>query len=127
MANYPTRGGVETAPPLDFDKPLATVPIKVAARLDGWPVVVELEIAPARLGAALAKLAGLGFTPDAPTAAPAAPQRTKRQTVEPAYDEQGEPLCPKHNKPLRQGQYGLYCPSKDDTQPRGYCGLKFAD
>jgi hypothetical protein len=125
MANYPTRGGVEAAPALTFDKPLATVPIVVKARLNGWPVEIELDIAPSRLGAALAKLAELGYAPDAPVTAPAAPRQAKRQTVEPEYDGDGTPCCPVHHKPLREGSYGLHCTSKDPTGRNGYCDLKF--
>lgn len=36
--------------------------------------------------------------------------------VQVAYDGSGVAVCPKHKKPLKDGQWGLYCPAKDDTE-----------
>lgn len=106
------------------------VPVRVHAALDGWPVDLDLTIAPARLPVALAKLAALGFTPA--TAAPAAPaqvERPRRPRVEPVYQPDGTACCPVHHKPLSEGRYGLYCSAKarpgDEQNDKGYCALRF--
>lgn len=42
-----------------------------------------------------------------------------------AQDGQEEiPICPKHHKPMTKGQWGWYCKSKDDSQPKGWCTYK---
>lgn len=102
----------------------------IHAELGGWPCDIELEISPARLGAALARLAELGYTPRLPTPpAPSAQVRPARPKVEPVYQPDGTPCCPTHLRRLTEGQYGLYCSAKaTEGQPadaRGYCGLKF--
>lgn len=63
----------------------------------------------------------------APVVAPASKAKVERVVVLPDYDDAGNPCCPKHKKPLKEGQYGLYCSAKDDTTERGYCSLKFKD
>lgn len=35
--------------------------------------------------------------------------------------------CPKHRRALKAGKYGWYCPSKDDSQTKGYCTLTPGD
>lgn len=55
------------------------------------------------------------------------PAKAKAERVTPFYDDQGTACCPKHRKPLKQGQWGLYCPAKDDSTERGYCALKFEE
>jgi hypothetical protein len=57
----------------------------------------------------------------------ATPARKAAERVQATYNSAGEPCCPKHNRALKEGQYGLYCPAKDDTTERGYCALKFKD
>lgn len=56
--------------------------------------------------------------------------KPKSEHVEPEYNSNGDPICPVHKKVLKQGNYGLYCPSKatgDDANDKGYCRLKFKD
>ena len=45
----------------------------------------------------------------------------------PAYDGNGDPVCPKHKKALKEGKWGLYCPTKDDSTERGFRSLKFKE
>lgn len=101
------------------------IPARVSALLDGWPVELTFDIAPARLGAALAKLAELGYTPGMPLASAAPAQQGQRAKVEAAYMPDGTACCPLHLKPLKQGRYGLYCPAKDDgpENKNGFCSF----
>jgi hypothetical protein len=62
----------------------------VHATLDGWPVDIEIEITPARLGAALARLSELGYTPRA-AAAPA-----QHPTPVSGAPSAGPACCPLH-------------------------------
>lgn len=39
----------------------------------------------------------------------------------PEQAQEQAPVCPKHNKPMAKGQWGWYCKTKDDTQPKGWC------
>lgn len=43
----------------------------------------------------------------------------------PHYAPDGTPCCPKHpTKPLKQGNYGLYCSARTET---GFCDFTFKD
>lgn len=104
--------------------PLAVV---VRAELDGWPVDLELSIAPARLGAALARLGELGYTPrreQAPAGVPSPARKAARPRAT-EYDTDGTPICPVHGTPMREGQHGYYCGMKakegQPAGPKGYC------
>jgi hypothetical protein len=62
--------------------------------------------------------------------APLGATRKPAQRVEPAYDTNGDPICPTHRKPLSEGRYGLYCPSKaqgEHANDKGYCSLRFTE
>jgi hypothetical protein len=104
------------------------VAIEVPARLDGWDVTLRFDLPAAKLGAALSRLATLGYEPRA-AAAPGQASKPKRQRAEPVYTPNGDPCCPVHHKPLVEGRYGLYCPSKaapgEEQNDKGYCALKF--
>jgi hypothetical protein len=66
----------------------------------------------------------------APTPAAGA-SKPKAEKVKPFYDGDGEACCPVHRKPLKEGQYGLYCSSKASTgevaNDKGYCNLRFIE
>ncbi len=34
------------------------------------------------------------------------------------------PMCPTHQKAMRQGKWGWYCATRDDSTESGYCGHK---
>jgi hypothetical protein len=107
--------------------------LTVHAQLDGWPVDIAFTLPAERLSAALTRLGELGYTPRATTPpAPAqAPRKAPRERVEPVYKPDGTPCCPVHLKPLANGKYGLYCPSKategQEQNEKGYCALRFED
>lgn len=67
----------------------------------------------------------------APSAAPAIVARPVQQWVDPEYDENGDPHCPVHHKPLKQGTYGSYCSARaaagESANDKGYCALKFKE
>lgn len=138
--NLPNRAQIEAAPPLDFPpappRELRTT-IRIEVAPDGLHISAEYAGTLESIPAAIERLRAAGVldlvkpTQAAPPpAAPAAGQRQAVQRVEriePTYTAAGDALCPKHHKPLKQGQWGLYCPAKDESTVRGYCALKFAE
>lgn len=105
--------------------------LTIRAQFAGWPVDVHLSLPAEKLGAALARLGELGYTPREAAVAAAAPSARPqaRPKVEPVYKPDGTPCCPVHHKPLSEGRYGLYCPAKaqagEEQNDKGYCALKF--
>ena len=132
MPAFPSRAAIERAEPLEFTRPAEKqANIKISGELNGLAVTVEFTAAISSIPAAIERLKAIGLSAAqrslTPTAAPAAPQHTKTAKVAPEYNDAGDACCPKHHKPLREGQYGLYCPAKDNTTERGYCALKFTN
>ena len=133
----PNRAQIEAAQPLDFPPAPAreqrtTIRIEVAP--DGLHVTAEYTGTLAALPDAIERLRAAGVLelvaasrPSAQASAAPAGQRKGAKRVEPEYNSDGDPLCPKHHKPLKNGQWGLFCPAKDDTTERGYCALRFAE
>lgn len=70
---------------------------------------------------------GAGEQPPHPQSAPQAPQTP----AAPAQVYSGEwwPAgdCPKHHRPWKSGNYGLFCSAKDPDTQKGYCELKPGD
>jgi hypothetical protein len=118
-----TRASVDQAEALDFPEPSGAT-VTIHARYGDWPIDVTYRGKIDQLQAAIDRLAAAGLTPACPTAALAAPQRAKR-SVEPIYQPDGTPCCPTHQKPLREGRYGLHCTAKDPEGKNGYCDLRF--
>ncbi len=94
----------------------------------------QVEIGPLRLpidqlAEACRRLAAAGIGPaPAPSAATNGNgSKAKAPRVPPQYDDQGNECCPHHGKVLKEGKYGLYCPSKDDgpTSRNGYCSYSW--
>lgn len=139
MTVIPSRQAVERAAPLDFDsartsEKLANITIEVGPA--GLSVRAEYTGSLASIPAAIERLKAAGVlelvsaaarpASHAPSA-PAGAASKKSARVQPEYDGNGDACCPKHHKPLRAGQYGLFCPAKDDSTERGYCALKFEE
>ena len=138
MTTFPDRRQIERAGDLEFPQP-------AAAPRPGQAIAITIELAPdglhihcsyqgtlASIPAAVKRLQDAGLldlvrthssTPTAPTTTP----KAKAERVTPEYSAAGDACCPKHHKVLKQGQWGLYCPAKDDSTERGYCALKFAE
>jgi hypothetical protein len=130
MTALPTRTQIDRAEPLDFPQRAARqdVTITINAVVDGFPTEVCFTGSIEQLLNITKRLRELGAAPTiAPAEKAATPARKVAQRVEPVYNGAGEACCPKHNRALKAGQHGLYCPAKDDSTERGYCNLKFKD
>ena len=142
--NLPTRAQVDQAAPLDFPpaprQERNDISIQIEIAPDGLHITAEYIGTLASIPLAIERLRAAGVLelaergkPSAPgqaaPAAPAAPTRAER--VAPTYKPDGTPCCPVHHKPLVEGRYGLYCPSKaqagEQANDKGYCSLKFID
>ena len=100
------------------------IELEIGASFQGWPVVVKFAGRLDQLGRVVEKLESAGLRPAGrDTPAP----KARRERVEPAYRPDGVACCPKHQKPLREGAYGLHCTAKDAEGKNGYCDLKFAE
>ncbi len=120
----PPRSGQQAQPELR-----TTIRIEVAP--DGLHITAEYTGTLASIPAALERLRAAGVL-DLVKPAPVAQQpRRAAERVEPVYKPDGTPCCPVHHKPLTEGRYGLYCPSKaqegEQANPKGYCSLRFAE
>ena len=138
MSNIPlTKAQVDGAQPLDFDTPRQERQANITIEVSPAGLIVKAEYTGslASIPAAVEKLRAVGIldlvqASKAAVSAPAAPQRTKVERVEPIYQPDGTPCCPVHKRALTAGQYGLYCSAKaktgDVANKSGFCGIKFA-
>lgn len=58
---------------------------------------------------------------------PAQPSTTRKRTQQAGsinYNSDGDPCCPIHDRPLKEGRYGFYCSAKDPNGKNGYCDFK---
>jgi hypothetical protein len=130
-----TRAAVERAEPLDFPQRPAKqdLTITVTARVDGFDTEICYTGSIEQLLQITKRLRELGAEPLLAPAAHSAPlngSKPKAKPVEPVYTPDGTPCCPVHHKPLTEGRYGLYCPSKaegEHANAKGYCSLRFAE
>jgi hypothetical protein len=111
--------------------------VVVAGVADGYPVEVEAFIYLRDLSRLVARLGELGL--EAPPAPASAPQtngsaRSEGKPAElrqrPAYDGNGDACCPIHDRPLKEGKFGLFCPAKAEPpigSDRGYCRYTWND
>jgi len=128
----PSRAAIDRAEPLDFPdrRPKAEpLTITVHAVVAGFATELCFTGSIDQLPALAARLVALGATPTSKPATHTAPlngSKPKAERVTPAYDGDGQPICPTHKKALKEGKWGLYCSAKDrDTDE--YCRLKFAE
>lgn len=103
--------------------------IQIEAGPDGLHVRCEYTGEISSIPAAIERMKAAGILELVQSSRPAAAQAQKpRQArVQPEYDGNGDPCCPKHHKPLQEGKWGLFCSAKDADTERGYCALKFAE
>lgn len=88
----------------------------------GYPVTIEVRGNLAALPRLVERMRALGVEPAA--AAPQKPAQRAQQAAEPRYADDGTACCPWHQKPLKEGRYGLYCPSRaegEHANDKGYC------
>src|SRR5262249_38684855 len=105
--------------------------IAIKCRVDGYETEITFSGDVDQLKRIAAKLAALGIEPTAPHAAPLNGDKKSTKKVQPAYDGDGQPICPVHRKPLTEGRYGLYCPARtkdgEQANTKGYCSLAFTE
>lgn len=129
----PSRAAIDAAEPLSFEtrKPARQdLTLTVKARVNGFDVDICFSGQLEQLDAITKRLAALGAEPVSAAPRPTSPApngKPKAKYVQPEYNADGDPLCPKHHKPLKAGSWGLYCSAKDDSTERGYCSIKFAE
>jgi hypothetical protein len=77
---------------------------------------IDLEALAARLETAANK----------PVAAAQRPQarRNTAQDGDVYFNGDGVACCPTHERPLKEGRYGFYCPAKDPNGKNGYCDFR---
>jgi hypothetical protein len=134
-----TRGGAQAAPRIrGATKAMAETRranITIEAAPDGLHIRVEYTAELASIPAAVERLKGLGILDLVQASRAPAPAtngtKPRAPRVQPTYDGNGDPCCPVHRKPLAEGRYGLFCPSRasgnEAANDKGYCNLKFAE
>jgi hypothetical protein len=120
-----TRQQVDRAAPLDFTAPSAQpekqANITIEAGPLGLTVRCEYTGTLASIPAAIERLRAAGVLElvSGGKVAPGqnggnTPTRKPNTGITPAYDGAGQPMCPVHHKPLTEGRYRLFCPSRAD-------------
>jgi hypothetical protein len=129
-----TRAQVDRAETLDFEAKRtarADLTITVKARVAGFDAEICYLGSIEQLAGLVKRLQELGAEPvstvrNSLMVAPEQPARKPAAKVAPVYDGDGDATCPTHGTKLREGKWGLFCPTKDrDTAE--YCKLKFAE
>lgn len=127
------RASVDRAQPLEFDQlrtaqPERPVEITIKIAPDGLSVSATYTGTLSSIPAAVEKLIAAGVL-NLVKPLPISTPRLKKTRLEPMYQPDGTPCCPAHLRPLKEGQYGLYCSCKaksgEPADNNGYCGLKF--
>jgi hypothetical protein len=98
--------------------------------IDGFPTEVCFTGSIDQLLSVTKRLRELGGTPTIAPAGGNTPARKPSVRVEPAYQPDGTACCPVHRKPLSEGRYGLFCPSRaegEHANPKGYCNIRFTE
>lgn len=116
------RQQIDEAADMEWTKQPAAIVVTIHAVIEGFSVEVRTTLDQVRL--ATRKLRDL----NAQSIVTPPPARKAAERAEPAYDGSGQPMCPIHHKPLQEGRYGLYCPSKatgEHANPKGYCNVRF--
>jgi hypothetical protein len=106
----------------------ANITIEVAP--DGLHIRCEYTGAISTIPAAIERLRAAGVLDLVKPVGGNTPARKPAERVSAAYDGAGQPMCPIHRKPLSEGRYGLYCPSKaqgEHANDKGYCSLRFTE
>ncbi len=96
----------------------------------GLTIRCEYTGAISTIPAAIERLRAAGVLDLVQTNMPAKAAQKPAQRAEPVYQPDGTACCPVHHKPLSEGRYGLYCPSRatgeQAANDKGYCSLRFA-
>lgn len=100
---------------------------RIRGQYQGYTVEIEMTGRLAQLPLLVERLKANGVEPLPVASAPQRPAQRPQQGAElpePWYNDAGDACCPWHRKPLREGRYGQYCPSRaegDQANDKGYC------
>ncbi len=99
------------------------VHIVIHCQAEGYSFELSTDMPAASIPAALRRLREYGIEPKQHTSGKRKPK------TQPIYADDGTPMCPVHNKPLREGSFGPYCSAKaqgsEAANDKGYCAIKF--
>lgn len=131
-APVPSRAAIDRAGDLDFRAPARKeMVLTIHAQFDGFSIDVNYTGSMDTLPGAIKRLRELGAEPARENLIldQVSKARKPATRVQPAYDGDGQAICPVHRKVLSEGRYGLYCPSKatgdQAANDKGYCSLRF--
>ena len=110
--------------PAEQAQPDLRTTIRIEVAPDGLHITAEYIGTLASIPAAVERLRAAGVLDLVKPAQPAQQQRRAAERVEPEYKPDGTACCPTHHKPLKAGQWGLYCSARDQLSGE-YCKLKF--
>lgn len=105
----------------------------VSVQMDGFPVTVEFTGNSRKLQEVIGALKTAGATPPPVKSFGGGGFKKPDDRTEPAYDGNGDPICPVHGKRLSirdwNGQQFYSCPAKaaagEKASPKGYCDIRF--
>ena len=125
----PSRSAIENAAPLEFDRPRQEREVSITIEVSPAGLTVRADYigSLSSIPQAIERLRSAGILELVSTVKPAAAPKGKSTKVQPEYNADGDPCCPKHHKVLKPGKFGMYCSAKDDSTENGYCSLKFLD
>ncbi len=137
MTTVPSRQDIDRAETLDFpDRKPAEKDVSICIEAGPAGVTVRVDyVGPlGSIPAAIERLKRAGVL-ELVTAARGADVHTPARKgaamiTTPAYDGSGQAMCPVHRKPLSEGRYGLFCPSKaegEHANAKGWCNIRFAE
>jgi hypothetical protein len=103
----------DAAPPVELD---------IAGIFEGYEITVHYRGRLEQLPTVVKRLQAAGVQPSERVSPAARPKRLV--LPEPWYQPDGTACCPWHQRPLKEGRYGLYCASKaegEQANDKGYC------
>ncbi|NJM06937.1 hypothetical protein HC891_13300 [Candidatus Gracilibacteria bacterium] len=115
-------------------QPAQPLEMTVQAELHGWPVDIHLSLPAEKVEKALDRLHDLGYRPRQAGHGRTHPPRSRPAAKAPEVEQfaaSGEPVCPVHRVPMREGAYGWYCARKAEpgqpANPKSYCACSYKD
>ena len=136
--DLPSRAQIERAGDLDFEaqrKPRQELRITVKASMNGFPIELAFDGGIQQLPAITKRLREMGAEAPPVPRAGTWPGKPKIELTQPAYDGNGDAICPVHKRKIVtrewEGRTFRCCPSKatgdEKANAKGYCALRFAE
>jgi len=137
--NLPSRQQIENAGELDFTPrgekqaniSLTAGPAGITVTIEWTGPVSGIPSAIERLKqAGVLELVSAATTKAIPAEVHTPARKGAAMITTPAYDGSGQAMCPVHRKPLADGRYGQYCPSRaegEHANAKGYCNIRFTE